>query len=96
MKRSASGGGKPPARNASCHWASLKRWRRPQIQRTSAGVMSSSSLSWRPRQSNVTRPQGIGIANTRARLQALYGDRQTMELRQGEGLVVSLRIPVSA
>jgi len=47
-------------------------------------------------QSNVTRPQGIGIANTRARLQALYGDRQTMELRQGEGLVVSLRIPVSA
>jgi len=45
---------------------------------------------------NVTRPQGIGIANTRARLQALYGERQSMELRQGEGLVVSLRIPLGA
>jgi two-component system, LytTR family, sensor kinase len=43
--------------------------------------------------SDGARPQGIGIANTRARLQALYGDRHGFELRQGEGLVVSLRIP---
>jgi two-component system LytT family sensor kinase len=42
-----------------------------------------------------TRSQGIGIANTRARLQALYGGRQAFELRQGEGLVVSLRVPAA-
>ena len=42
-----------------------------------------------------TRPQGIGIANTRARLQALYGDRHAFELRQRDGLVVSLRIPAA-
>lgn len=46
--------------------------------------------------SNQARPQGIGIANTRARLQALYGGRQRLELRQDEGLVVSLRIPLPA
>jgi len=46
--------------------------------------------------SNVARPQGIGIANTRARLKALYGDRQSLELRQGAGLVVHLRIPANA
>jgi len=40
------------------------------------------------------RSQGIGIANTRARLQALYGDRHGFELRQQDGFVVSLRIPV--
>ena len=39
------------------------------------------------------RPQGIGIANTRARLQRLYGDRQSFELVHGSGLVVKLRIP---
>jgi signal transduction histidine kinase len=43
-----------------------------------------------------SRPQGIGIANTRARLQALYGDRHGFELRQEDGLVVSLRIPADA
>jgi len=42
------------------------------------------------------RSQGIGIANTRARLQALYGDRHGFELRQGDGFVVSLRIPADA
>jgi len=47
-------------------------------------------------QSDGTRPQGIGIANTRARLQALYGERHGFELRQRDGLVVSLRIPVDA
>jgi two-component system, LytTR family, sensor kinase len=41
------------------------------------------------------RPQGIGIANTRARLQALYGERHGFELQQRDGLVVSLRIPAA-
>jgi signal transduction histidine kinase len=40
-------------------------------------------------------PQGIGLANTRARLQRLYGERQSFELHAGEGLTVRLRIPVS-
>ena len=44
--------------------------------------------------SNGARSQGIGIANTRARLQALYGERHGFELRQRDGLLVSLRIPV--
>jgi signal transduction histidine kinase len=39
------------------------------------------------------RPRGIGLANTQARLQRLYGERQSFELRNGEGLVVSLRLP---
>jgi sensor histidine kinase YesM len=47
-------------------------------------------------QSDGARQEGIGIANTRARLQALYGDRHGFELRQGDGLVVSLRIPASS
>ena len=46
--------------------------------------------------SDGTRPQGIGIANTRARLQARYGDRHGFELRHRDGLVVSLRIPADA
>ena len=41
------------------------------------------------------RPQGIGLANTQARLRHLYGERQTFDLKNGEGLVVSLRIPAS-
>jgi len=46
-------------------------------------------------QTQTGRPQGIGLANTRERLRALYGDQQCVELRNGEGLVVSLRIPAS-
>ncbi len=46
--------------------------------------------------SDGTRQQGIGIANTRARLQALYGDRHGFELRHDGGLLVSLRIPAGA
>jgi hypothetical protein len=49
-----------------------------------------------PLQPDGARPQGIGIANTRARLQALYGDRHGFELRQQDGFVVSLRIPAGA
>ena len=41
------------------------------------------------------RPQGIGLANTRARLQRLYGDKQSFELRVNDGLTVSLRIPLA-
>jgi two-component system LytT family sensor kinase len=41
------------------------------------------------------QPQGIGLANTRARLQRLYGERQSFEFHAGEGLTVRLRIPVS-
>jgi two-component system, LytTR family, sensor kinase len=41
------------------------------------------------------RPHGIGLANTQARLRHLYGERQTFDLKNGEGLVVSLRIPAS-
>jgi len=46
-------------------------------------------------QNSVDRRQGIGLANTRARLQRLYGDRQGFELQAGEGLTVRLHIPVS-
>ena len=42
------------------------------------------------------RPQGIGIANTRARLQRLYGERHGFELQHGSGLTVKLRIPLDA
>ncbi len=46
---------------------------------------------------NAERPQGIGIANTRARLQGLYGDRQSLELEQREaGTIVELRLPAVA
>jgi two-component sensor histidine kinase len=38
--------------------------------------------------------EGIGLANTRARLRALHGDHATMELRAGErGCVVLLELP---
>jgi sensor histidine kinase YesM len=42
------------------------------------------------------RRQGIGLANTRARLQRLYGDRHGFELQAGAGLTVRVRIPGSA
>jgi two-component system, LytTR family, sensor kinase len=46
-------------------------------------------------QGSVDRRQGIGLANTRARLQRLYGDRQRFELQAGDGLTVRVLIPVS-
>jgi signal transduction histidine kinase len=39
---------------------------------------------------------GIGLANTRARLQRLYGERQRFELEAGEGLTVRLQVPLCA
>jgi LytS/YehU family sensor histidine kinase len=42
------------------------------------------------------RQKGIGLANTRARLQRLYGDAQTLELVVDDGLVVIVRIPFSS
>jgi len=47
-------------------------------------------------QTSVDRRQGIGLANTRARLQRLYGDRHGFELQAADGLTVRVRIPVSA
>jgi len=44
-------------------------------------------------QTSVDRRQGIGLTNTRARLQRLYGDRQSFELEAGDGLTVRVRIP---
>src|SRR6185436_8579383 len=49
MKRSAIESGKPPARNASCHWRSVKARSRSHAQRTSAGEILSNSTRWRPR-----------------------------------------------
>jgi sensor histidine kinase YesM len=47
-------------------------------------------------QTSIDRGQGIGLANTRARLQRLYGDRHGFELLAADGLTVRVRIPVSA
>jgi LytS/YehU family sensor histidine kinase len=46
-------------------------------------------------QNSIDRRQGIGLANTRARLQRLYGDRHGFELQAAEGFAVLVRIPVS-
>ena len=37
--------------------------------------------------------QGIGLANTRARLKELYGDRATLELTSDGGVQVIVRLP---
>jgi hypothetical protein len=48
-----------------------------------------------PARAGADRPQGIGLANTRARLQCLYGDHQSFEVNATEGFTVCVRIPVS-
>ena len=42
------------------------------------------------------RSAGIGLSNTRARLERLYGDRQSLELGADGGWLVSVRIPATA
>jgi hypothetical protein len=42
------------------------------------------------------RPGGVGLANTRDRLQRLYGERQQFELTNDKGLRVNVRLPYSA
>jgi two-component system LytT family sensor kinase len=46
-------------------------------------------------QASIDRREGIGLANTRARLQRLYGDRHGFELQAADGLTVRVRIPVA-
>jgi signal transduction histidine kinase len=43
----------------------------------------------------IERREGIGLANTSARLQRLYGERQKLELIGDDGLLVIVRIPFS-
>jgi two-component system LytT family sensor kinase len=43
--------------------------------------------------SSPNKGHGIGLSNTRTRLQRFYGDRQRFELRQDDGTVASLTIP---
>jgi hypothetical protein len=45
---------------------------------------------------SLDRQVGIGLANTRARLQRLYGDGQKLDLVGDDGLLVIVRIPFSA
>lgn len=40
--------------------------------------------------------EGVGLANTRARLRATYGDDHAFDLRGDDGCVVSIRVPVNA
>ena len=44
----------------------------------------------------IERRPGIGLSNTSARLQRLYGDRQKLELIGDDGLLVIVQIPFSA
>jgi two-component system LytT family sensor kinase len=47
-------------------------------------------------QQAVERGEGIGLSNTSARLQRLYGQRQALELIGDDGLLAIVRIPFSA
>jgi signal transduction histidine kinase len=61
------------------------RFLRLEIRDTGPGVAHES----------LERQTGIGLANTRARLQRLYGDAQKLELIGGDGLMVIVRLPFS-
>jgi sensor histidine kinase YesM len=56
-----------------------------QVRDTGPGMSRESAESGR----------GIGLSNTRLRLQRLYGERQKFDLFEEGGLVVTLRIPLS-
>jgi sensor histidine kinase YesM len=46
--------------------------------------------------STVARSAGIGLSNTRTRLERLYGERQSLDLSADGGLLVSVRVPLGA
>jgi signal transduction histidine kinase len=46
-------------------------------------------------QQGAERLRGIGLSNTSARLQQLYGERQSLQLVGDDGLLVIVRIPIS-
>ena len=52
---------------------------------------SGPGLSAVPARNN----SGIGLANTRQRLERLFGERHTLELHSNHGLTVNLRIPLA-
>jgi len=54
-----------------------------QVRDTGPGMPRESAESGR----------GIGLSNTRLRLQRLYGERQKLDLIEANGLVVTVRIP---
>ena len=55
-----------------------------QVQDSGPGLSSKSE----------SRRSGIGLSNTRRRLELLYGDRQRFELVNDNGLLVDIRIPI--
>jgi two-component system sensor histidine kinase AlgZ len=57
-----------------------------QVRDTGPGLSSESR----------ERGSGIGLSNTRARLERLYGGRHKFELVGDQGLVVNVCIPLSA
>ena len=57
-----------------------------QVRDTGPGLSSDAS----------ERGRGIGLANTRARLERLYGGRQSFELLGDNGLVVNVCLPLAA
>jgi two-component system, LytTR family, sensor kinase len=57
---------------------------RLQVHDTGPGIAQSVSA----------RSAGIGLSNTRTRLERLYGDRQSLDLSADGGLLVSVRVPV--
>jgi signal transduction histidine kinase len=69
----------------------IRSWReqgslRLQVRDTGPGLSSESR----------DRGSGIGLSNTRARLERLYGGRQSFELIGDNGLVVNVSLPLSA
>jgi len=68
----------------------IRAWREQgflclQVRDTGPGLSSESR----------GRGSGIGLTNTRARLEQIYGERQSFELVGDNGLVVNVRLPLS-
>jgi two-component system, LytTR family, sensor kinase len=69
----------------------IRAWREQgflhlQVRDTGPGLSSASR----------EQGSGIGLSNTRARLERLYGGRQSFELIGDNGLVVNVRLPLSS